>query len=840
MFRIAGSGGGGGKSGGGAQHTPVEDPDSLNVKSRARVLEVISEGPIQGLVDGLKSVYLDDTVLQNGDGSFNFKDVTLLSTTGTPTQGYITGFPSAEAEVGVDQEVRLDTPVIRSFADSTVDAIRVTLNFPQMEKVNSSNGDIHGTTVQMAIDVQANGGGYQNKVLDTITGKATSAYERSYRIELPKPGPWDIKVRRVTADNHSATLMNQSRWKSYTKITDKKLSFPNSAIIALQMNAEVFSSIPTRGYEACGLICRVPTSYTAPVYNPTTKLWSDPVNTGTWDGSFKLSWTNNPAYLLMELLTNPRWGMGEYVKDTDLDKWAIEAIGRYCDGMVPDGKGGTEPRFRLALYLQTQEDAYKVVQNICSTFRAMSFWGGDRMFLAQDSPATSIAALYTNANVLDGVFTYSSAPLSSKHSVATVSWNNPANNYKTEREYVERKASVDRYGIRQTDIAAMGCIWQGQAHRQGDWALYSEWAEGETATWRTDLEGLCAGPFEVINLCDTNRTGLRIGGRIVAATATQVTIDSAVAIDSTENPLLSVMLSDGTIATKGITNATGSYTVLNLASALTSVPVSDSPWALSTDSLVPLTMRILSIVEIDPNTYEHIAVIHDPNKYSAVELGIELESKPTSLNDSNLTPTAPTALLVTENLYNSGFDLKTNIHVEWTGSLIDKTYSVEYRKDSGNWTVLPEVSAHRADIADVIPGSLYEIRVAALNLLKRSPYSAVSSYIVLGKTMPPADVTGFTIDYNTFGVTLKWNPNPDLDLDGYEIRNGSVWDSATFLNYGSSTSFTIPLTASGSSQFLIKAKDTSGNYSITAASANVTITPTTPATLTMTVSAIKP
>lgn len=837
MFEIRGSGGG--KDGGSGQHTPVEDADSLSVKARARVLEVISEGPILGLVDGLKSVYLDNTPLENADGSFNFKDVTLVATEGTQSQGYISGFPSAEAESGVDTEVRSDTSVTRSFADPNVDAIRVNLYFPQLQSIDTTNGDTHGTSVEMAIDVQNNGGGFHELVHNTITGKASSPYEKSFRIELPQPGPWDVRVRRITPDNHSSTLSNQSRWKSYSKITDKKLSYPNSAIIAIQMNAEIFSAIPTRGYESCGVICRVPDNYTEPIYNKTTRVWSNPSYTGSWSGGFRLAWTNNPAWLLFELLTNPRWGMGEFISDDDIDKWALYNIGKYCDELVPDGRGGTEPRFRMALYLQEQEDAYKVVQNIASVFRSMAYWAGDKIFLSQDAPALSVSALYTNANVLDGTFVYSSSPLSAKHSSAVVTWNNPLNNFKTEREYVERKETKERFGLRETEFAALGCIWQGQAHRQGSWALYSEWKEGETCTWKTDLEGLMAGPGEIIHVADSNLAGLQIGGRVRKSTASAVTIYSPIDIDQTKNPKLIVMLDDGTVETRNISNPTGNHIIIQVSSPFTTAPSVDNPWIVMTDELVPQTMRLISITEIDPNTYEHIAVLHDPDKYDIVENDLELEDKPVSINDTNVVPPAPSSLSVAESLYVASNDFKISLHVSWQGSLIDKTYVVELRHELGNWVSQPEVATKRIDILDVLPGT-YEIRVRAKNLLKTSAYSSTFSYVVLGKMLPPDDVAGVSIDYKPFGTTIKWAKNADLDIDGYEIRLGSVWASATFLNYGSETSYVIPNTSVGSTTYLIKAKDTSGNYSTNAVSVTTTITPTVPATLTMSVSSTKP
>jgi predicted phage tail protein len=608
------SGAGGGKGGGGEGRTPVESPDSLRSIQYANIIDLVSEGEIDGLVDGSKSIYLDDTPLQNADGTFNFSGVTVQTRNGTQSQTYIPGFAAAEAENAVGIEVTQASPVVRSITNSNNTAARVTLSVPTLTQQSTETGDITGSSVEIAIDIQTDGGGwvaqplrkiyqatllaitesgavstvasnlftvdvkwigqsiqapqtltfqlqyrivgdigwtvsqshtfsggsstttgfniigpaltvYANNVktfnltlpeetyefrvvktngsvvgtgsfgqpitrvgteyggtvsitggsvyapayTDVISGKTTSKYQRAYRIPLPVGDNWDIRVRRITADSVSSLLNNKTFWDSFTEIIDAKLTYANSAIIATQIDAKQFSRIPVRGFEIRGIKCQIPSNY-----DPLTRIY-----TGTWDGTFTTTWTNNPAWVWYDIVTNTRYGVGELISEEMVDKWTLYSIGQYCDEMVEDGFGGFEPRFTCNLYLQTREQAYQVVMNIASIFRAMTYWAASTIYVSQDAPQ-SATQIFSPANVIDGMFNYSGSSGKVRHTVALITWNDPQDNYLPRVEYVADDDAINRYGIIQTNLVAIGCTSRGQANRMGRWLLYSEQNETET------------------------------------------------------------------------------------------------------------------------------------------------------------------------------------------------------------------------------------------------------------------------------------------------------------------------------------------------------------------------
>jgi len=498
---IRGSGGGG-KGGGGGGRVAVESPDSLRSKAFARVLDLISEGEIVGLVDGAKSIYLDETPLQNEDGSYNFQGVELVTRTGTQSQSYVPGFPAVENETGVGVEVKASASVTRQISNPEIDAIRVRVSIPQLTEQNISNGDLLGASVEYAIDVQSNGGGFVTYLTDTVSGKTTSKYERSYRVELTGSAPWDIRVRRITPDSTKAALQNKTFWESYTEIIDAKLRYPNSALVGIKIDSSQFNNVPRRAYDVKLLKVRVPTNY-------------DPVNrtyTGIWNGSFKVEWTDNPAWCFYDLLTNDRYGLGGLIDQTQVDKWALYSVARYCDELVPDGFGGTEPRFTCNIYIQSRAEAYRVIQDMASIFRGMVYWQSGAVTVSQDAPADPVY-LFTPANVVGGNFVYSGSSAKARHTVALVSWNDPEDFYRQKVEYVEDAAGIARYGIIQTNITAIGCSSRGQANRVGRWLLYSEQSEAEVVVFKTGMEGAVARPGQIIQVADPVRGGARRGGR---------------------------------------------------------------------------------------------------------------------------------------------------------------------------------------------------------------------------------------------------------------------------------------------------------------------------------------
>jgi hypothetical protein len=807
--RIRGAGGGGGKGGGSkSARTPVESPDSLRSRQLAKVIDMVSEGEIVGLVDGLKSVYLNDTPIEAADGTINFTGVMLVSRTGTQAQTYIPGFPSVEAETQVATEVIVGGPVVRSISNANANAMRVTISFPRLSYQNLTNGDLSGTTVQLAIDVNNNGGGYVQQIADTITGKTTSRYQRAYRIDLPSPGPWDVRVRRITADSTTSNLTNAFWWDSYTEVIDAKLRYPNSALCALAMDSEQFNAIPRRGYEIKGMKVLIPDNY-----DPLTRVYS-----GAWSGTFTVAWTDNPAWCFYDLITNTRYGLGNFISAAQVDKWALYTIGQYCDELVYDGLGAMEPRFTCNLYLQTRDEAYRVIDGFASIFRGMAYWAGGAITAVQDSPQ-DVAAIFAPANVIGGQFSYEGSSAKARHTTALVSWNDPDDRYRQKVEYVEDADGIERYGVIQSEILAVGCTSRGQAHRLGRWMLYSERMESEMVSFRTGLEGIVIAPGDVIQTTDPVRAGLRMGGRLVSATTSAVVLDAAVTISAGKTYTLWAALPDGTVEARAVTTAPASTAALAVSPAFSAAPQAAALWVLAASDLAPETWRVVAITEIDATQAEITAVAHDASKFAAIEQDLILEPLPTS-NINTGAPAVPAGLTLTDEIYSTGNSVATRIIASWQPVPGATLYLVSYRRAEDNWIKM-ETTSSSVDIFNVADLATYTVQVKSVSALGNfSAGYAEASHQVIGKTAPPADVPWLTLN----DTSLAWGSVTDPDLAGYQLRwlpgAGADWGQAAPLHSGLLTAspWTMEVLPYGSVNILIKAVDTSGNESVNATS----------------------
>lgn len=773
----------------------------LRSKAFARVLDLVSEGEIEGLVDGAKSIYLDGTPLQNADGSFNFQDVDYTTRPGTNTQTYVPGFPDVESEASVNVEVKQSAAVVRTVSNGDANAVRVTISLPALYFQNSK-GDLEGQSVSIAIDVQPSGGSYTQALADTISGKSTSKYQRAYLVPLTGTGPWNVRVRRITADTTSERLLNKTFWDSYTTIIDSKLRYPNSALVAMRFDSASFSGVPARAYDVKLKKVQVPVNY-----DPVTRTYS-----GTWNGTFKTAWTDNPAWCFYDLVTASRYGLGDYIDATQVDKWALYAIGQYCDELVDDGLGGTEPRFTCNLYLQSRVEAFKVVQDLASCFRSMVYWASGSLTLAQDAPSNPVA-LFTQANVIDGQFNYSGSSAKARHTVALVTWNDPADLYAQKVEYVEDQEAIARFGVVPTEVVAIGCTSRGQAHRVGRWLLYSERHESETVTFQTGVEGAVARPGQVIKVADASRAGVRRGGRIASATTSAITLDAPADL-GTSSWTLYAMLPDGTVGTSQVASATGN--TVNLVTALADAPQAGAQWIMSASNVEAQTFRVLTVVEQEAGIIEITALKHDPDKYNAVENDLVLQSR--DITELTPVPVTPTQLVVNESLYTYQAEVRAMVNIGWANVQGASSYRVLWSKDGANFSqAITSISDY--DVLDITPG-VFVIRVYAIGPTgKESAGYAETTFTALGKTAPPSNVTGLqaTID-PTLGITLTWNKVADLDLDGYEIKDG-----ATVLGIAKTTSFGVGLLPTGTKTYTVRALDTSGSYSATAASVSVTI-----------------
>lgn len=808
---IGGAGGGGGKGGGGSARVAREAPDSLRSRAYARVIDLISEGEIQGLATGdLQSVYLDQTPVMNADGTFNFTGITIANRNGTQGQTYIPGFPDVENPHDVSTKVVAATPVIRTITDATYEAARVIVSVPALTSQNTTNGDISGTRVSLTIDVSANGGAYQNKITDTISGKTRSKYQRSYLIELTGSAPWSIRVTRATPDSTTSALQNDLYFDSYTEITHAKLGYPNSAIVASVIDSVQFSSIPTRGFDMKLLRTRIPSNATVNADGSLSYI-------GSWDGTFQIAWHANPAWAFYDAITQSRYGLGNYISAAQIDKWTLYTIGQYCDTVVPDGFGGYEPRFRCNVYFQTQAEAFKVVQDLATVFCGMVFWSSGLIVPVQDAPADPVA-IFTNANVVDGLFQYSGTSLKTRHSVALVTWNDPANFYKQKIEYVEDAAAILRYGVVSTQIVAVGCTSRGQAHRVGRWLLYSEANTTETVSFKSGLESVNVRPGQVINVQDHDRAGVRYGGRITTATTTVINVDATFTFVA--GMILYAVLTDGTVTNAPILSVVGK--VVTLSSALASAPGVNAVWAVSSPVVALQQFRVVAVVEMGDGTYEISGLQYDANKYAVIETNQTLT--PVPISALNNVPDAPSGLILSESLYQTNTDIRVLLEAAWNAADSVSSYIISYFRDNGPLTTVTSIQTPHFEILDARPG-LYTVNLIPISTVGKRGPGAIATLQVLGKTAPPADVQNFSLMNISDGVAhLTWSQATDLDVvvGGFvrirwsPLTTGATWANSVDIGPALAGSATLAATPHVTGTYLAKFVDSSGYVSVNA------------------------
>jgi len=753
-----------GAKGGGSQRTPVESPDSLRSIASFRILDAVSEGEIGGLVNGLQSIYLDETPLANADGSLNFQNVHVDQRTGTQDQDVIPGYAAVENEVAVGVELKQVAPWVRSLTNLELSAVGITISVPQLSKANTSNGDINGYSISYKIEVQTDGGAYQLAYSGAITGKTTTKYQREHRVDLPAATVgWNVRVTRITANANSSTIADTTTIDSYTEIIDAKLRYPNTALIAISGDASQFSNIPARGYDLWGRIIQVPTNY-----DPHTRTY-----TGAWDGTFKLAWTDNPAWIYYDLATHPRYGLGHLITAAQVNKWDLYRIAQYCDQAVSDGKGGTEPRFTCNVYLQTDSDAYQLLSDMASLFRGISFWASGAIGVAADMPQDPVYA-YTAANVIGGKFTYSATTRKTRYTVAQVTWNDPADMYRAKVEYVQHQAGLARYGIQPTAITAFGCTSQGQAQRAGMWVLLTSQLETDTITFQVGLDGAMAAPGQIVRVQDPARAGKRQGGRITVATTSVVTVDRApdavVAGDS-----MTVVLPSGISQTRTVLNVDGRN--IQVSPVFTELPAAEAVWTVESTTLVNQLVRVQSVGEdksSDALTFTITGSQHVPEKFEAIDNGTIIQLPPISQLPANLQAPPTDVVLSSHVVITQG--IATNVMtISWTPAAGAQRYQVEWRKDDGEWVSAGQVSGQSADVQGIYTGS-YLARVRAISPGGIASVPALSALTdVLGKTGAPPVVASLTAASKVWGIHLQWA----FPAGAEDTLRTEVWRSST-------------------------------------------------------------
>ena len=750
----------GSKGGSDSAHTPVESPDSLINTSYANILDGISEGPIVGLVNGARSIYLDETPLAGSDGTLNFSGVTWEQRYGEHDQDYITGFPSVETEHAVGVELTNTQAWTQSLSNVQLSGVRIRLGASSLYQQNS-DGDTGGFTVKYVIELSIDGADFVTVVDSAFTGKTTTGYQRSHRVDLPVAEEgWTLRVRRTTPDYTDAKIGDTTTVVSYTEVIDAKLQYPYTALVGLKIDASQFSSIPARAFRIRGRIIQVPSNY-------------DPVNRsygGTWDGTFKLAWTDCPPWIYRDIILNDRYGLGRFISSENVDKWELYQIAQYCDALVDDGKGGKEPRFTCNLYLQSRADALQVLQDMASIFRGMAYYAGSQVVASADMPSDPVYT-YTNSNVIGGSFTRVGSAGSTRYSVAKVSWTDRDNFGAQRVEYVQNQRSIARYGIRETEITAFGCVSQGQAQRLGYYTLLTNQVETGTIQFSVGLDGTLARPGQIIRVADQHYAGKPIGGRVKAATAESITVDDELTVAAGDK--LVVIQPNGVAQTRIIRAVTGR--IISVTEDFDAAPIAESVYAIETAQVVPETYRILSIAENfgeDKLQYDIVAVQHNASKFAAIDSGAQIVNPPTTTLPDALQAMPSNVQLSTYDAVKQGLTVAT-MRVTWDSAKGAQSYNVWWKKDSGDWIYAGITYTAAIEISGIYSGT-YTARVSAVGVSGNASLWAYSAPTPLqGKIGSPPAVTSITTESLLFGIGVHWTFPPGAE----DTQRTELWYS---------------------------------------------------------------
>ena len=670
------------KSGGSAS----EATNTLRSNARARIVELLGEGEIVGLIDGPKSIFLDRTPLMSSTGAWNFNGVVYDFRSGLPDQEHMPGAAQVQTPYSVEVQVRADSPPpVRTIVDANADAVRVIMRIPALVKQNSKDGSLQPNSVAYAIDVRPYGGDWSTAVTQAIENqKCTSPYEKAHYVRLPNGGfPWDIRVRRLSADSTTTDNQNETWWASYYTVVEGKYTYPNSALLYLEVNAENFGQqLPSRIYHLRGLKIRVPSNY-----DPETRTY-----TGIWDGTFKIAWTNNPAWVLYDILVNDRYGLGEFINAALVDKVGLYRIAQYCDELIPsgykdvNGNDVLEPRFTFNAVINTRQEAYKLIQDITNVFRGMCYWSLGQIFVTADMPEDPFK-LVAPANVINGEFNYSGTAMKARHSVAIVTFNDP-NNFGAETpELVIDDEMLQKYGWREVEVKLLGCTSRGLAHRYGRWILDTERYSTETVDYQASWDHAEIKPGNIVSVADPRKAAARIGGRIKSVdSSTQITLDKAFAPTAGETYYLMTELpSEDSNGSKVEVRQILSFAdaQVTIASAFSGTPQPNGMWVITGTDIVPRQYRILSIEETDEHLFKLNGLFHDPSKFARIERDLTLDPLPYTRPTNTISP--PTNMTAVESQYIRDGVTRSQITVSWSppAEFLVKSYRLEAETPDG-------------------------------------------------------------------------------------------------------------------------------------------------------------
>ena len=824
---------------------PTRAPDTLHSRQFATFLDLISEGEIEGFASAskegrtqgtaaynnaaLKDVFLNDTpVLKSTADStnpattdFNFQDVTFNPRFGTSGQTKVEGIESSSSVTAVGVTVTQSSPVTRQITNSNVDAANVTITFPQLQKA-TDQGDLLGTSVQLKISVQYNSGGFTDVIDDTITGRSADAYQRDYRVNLTGAFPVDIRVTRVTADSTTSSLIDAFTWTSIGEIIDDSNTYANSAYASLRLDSMQFQSIPTRKYRIRGIKVRIPgagasgsgtpsiDSATGRIIYPTGYIFNGVMGAAQW--------CSCPAMVLLDLLLDTRYGFGNHITESSLDLFSFVTASKFANTLVSDGFGGQEARFSCNVNIQSSSEAFDLINELAGVMRCMPIWSAGSILLAQDSPKDA-SYLFNLSNVTSEGFSYSGSGLKTRNTVISVSYFN-MDSREIDYEVYEDTASIAKLGVIIKQVKGFACTSRGQARRLAKAILFAEQNESEIVAFATSIDsGVVVRPGAVIEIADPVRSGVRRGGRISAATTTQITVDDTAATDlaTTNNPTLSVILPNGTMETKGVQSISGA--VITVDSAFSQAPNVNSGWLLQNDTVKAQKFRVITVEESDGINYAITALSYVNAKYAFIEDGASLPARTVSI--LNLPKNPPSALQAEEKIVEINNQAVSKLIVSWQPITGVTQYQVNYRFNNGNF-VSQTVSSPDFEIFNSDIGT-YEIQVFSYNAaLQTSATSADLTFNAVGKTALPSDVTGLTAEpISSKLVRLRWNLSTDLDVTHgglVYVRHSTKTDgTGTFSNSvdliqalaGNTTTAEVPYLEG---EYILKFQDDGGRF----------------------------
>ena len=789
---------------------PYRAPDTLHSRSFATVQDLISEGEIEGFASAskaqlskgstnynnasLKDVFLDDTPILKATASnsspasndFNFQDVTFKSKFGTSNQTAMSGIPAeSRSPTGVGVTVTTSSPVTRQISNTDVDAVIVTLTWPQIQKFED-DGDVRGMTVEYKIQIQHDSGGFVDKVSSSVSGRTADAYARDHRIELTSGFTTvDVRVVRVTADSTNPQQVNAFEFTSFQEVIDNNSTYANSAYVALRLDSKQFNRIPTRKYRIRGIKVRIPGAGASNSGTPTVDIQTGRIQYPSgyiFNGVMgAATYTNCPAMCLLDLLTNTRYGLGDHVTDSNLDLFSFVAASKYANELVDDGTGsGTqEARFSCNVNIQSPKEAFAAINDLAGVMRCMPIWSAGSITISQDKPL-SASYLFNLANVGQEGFTYQGSSLKQRHSVVSVSYFN-MDSKEVDFEVVEDATAISKLGTIVKQVKAFACTSRNQAARLGRAILFAEQNESETVTFSTSIDaGVVVRPGSVIAINDPVRAGARRGGRVVSATTTEITIDAAAQTtlpDPNDNPTISVILGDGTVEVGAISNMAGAIITVNnvtkpdgtTASAFSSVPLANSPYLISSTTLQTQLFRVIQVEEQDDVNYVITALSYVPGKYNFIENGTALPVRTISILNQPASP--PNALTVTEKTVVINSIARSKLIIDWQPVQGVTQYLVNYKIENGNY-VSQIVFSSDFEILDTVKGT-YEIQVFSYNAsLELSSQFTSTTFVAEGKTALPENVTNLTIEpINEQFVRLSFNQALATDV----LHGGRVY-----------------------------------------------------------------